>query len=127
MSEFSPADVSLRSPLLRFYLLALSFAVALILTRIVHAPWLAVLHVTMALIAGLALWILIRFLRVADERQRRTNFRSLRFAFVACLAFSLLCGFVQGFGVLRVSWIGVLGLQLISWSVGLIFYSWRDQ
>jgi len=34
---------------------------------------------------------------------------------------------VQGFGVLHVSWIGVLGLQLIPWSFGLILYSWRHQ
>ena len=56
MSEFSPADVSQRSPLLRFYLLALSFAVALIFTRLVQAPWLPGLYATMALIAGLALY-----------------------------------------------------------------------
>ncbi len=30
---------------------------------------------------------------------------------------------MQGFGVLHVSWIGVVGLQLIPWSFGLIFYS----
>jgi len=127
MAEIVPLDVTQRKPLLKFYLLALSFAVALVLARFVHEPWPTVLHAMMALIAGVAMWMLIRFLQVADERQRRTNFRSLRFAFIACLAFSLLGGFVQGFGVSGVSWLGVLGAQLISWSIGLIFYSWRDR
>jgi hypothetical protein len=81
----------------------------------------------MIAIAGFAVWTLIRFLRVADEHQRRTNFRALRFAFVTGLVLSLFGGFVQGFGVLHVSWIGVLGLQLIPWSFGLILYSWRHQ
>jgi hypothetical protein len=61
------------------------------------------------------------------ERQRRTNFRALRFAFAAGLVLSLFGGFAQRFGVLPVSWIGVLGLQLIPWSFGLILYSWRHQ
>ncbi len=77
--------------------------------------------------AAFAVSTLIRFLRLADERQRRTNFRALRFAFVAGLVLSLFGGFVQGFGVLHISWIGVLGLQLIPWSFGLILYSWRYQ
>jgi hypothetical protein len=127
MAEFSPTDLRQRRPLLRFYLLALSFAVALILTGFFPAPWPRMLYVAMAMIAALAVWMLIRFLRVADERQRRINFRSLRFGFIAGLMLSLLGGFVQGFGIPRVSWLGVLGLQLISWSVGLIYYSWRDQ
>jgi len=81
----------------------------------------------MIAIAVFVVWTLIRFLREADERQRRINFRALRLAFVAGLVFSLFGGFVQGFGVLHVSWIGVLGLQLIPWSFGLILYSWRHQ
>ena len=126
-SEFSAVDDEQRSPLLKFYISALGFAGALILTEYSHSPWRETLRVLMIGIAGFALWTLIRFLRVADERQRRTNFRALRFAFVAGLVLSLLGGFVQGFGVLHVSWIGVLGLQLIPWSLGLIIYSWRHQ
>jgi hypothetical protein len=91
------------------------------------SPWRGILRVAMAAIAGFAVWTLLRFLRVADERQRRINFRALRFAFVVGLVLSLFGGFVQGFGVLHVSWIGVLGLQLIPWSFGLILYSWRHQ
>jgi hypothetical protein len=126
-SEFSALDGKQRSPLLEFYLSALGFAGALILTEYLNSPWRELLRVLMIAIAGFAVWTLIRFLKVADERQRRTNFRALRFAFVAGLVLSLFGGFVQGFGVLHVSWIGVLGLQLIPWSFGLIVYSWRHQ
>ncbi len=125
--KVSAVDEKQRSPLLQFYLSALAFVGALILTEYSPSPWRQILHVAMLAIAGFAVWALLRFLRAADERQRRINFRALRFAFVVGLLFSLLGGFVQGFGVLHVSWIGVLGLQLIPWSFGLILYSWRHQ
>jgi len=126
-SESSAVDEKQRSPLLEFYLSALAFAGALVLIEFLHSPWREILRVLMIVIAGFAVWTLIRFLKVADERQRQTNFRALRFAFVAGLVLSLFGGFVQGFGILHVSWIGVLGLQLIPWSFGLIIYSWRHQ
>jgi hypothetical protein len=126
-AQSSAVDEKQRSPILEFYGSALGFAAALVLTAYVDSPWREVLRASMIAIAVFAVWTLIRFLRVADERQRRTNFRALRFAFVAGLVLSLFGGFVQGFGVLHVSWIGVLGLQLIPWSFGLIYYSWRHQ
>lgn len=127
MSESSAMDGRQRGPLIEFYSSASVFATALILTGRFHSPWLEALKVVMIASAGFAVWTLTRFLKGADERQRRTNFRALRFAFVAGLVLSLFGGFVQGFGVLHVSWIGVLGLQLIPWSFGLIYYSWRHQ
>jgi len=44
------------------------------------SPWREILRVAMVAIAGFAVWALLRFLRMADERQRRINFRALRFA-----------------------------------------------
>jgi hypothetical protein len=126
-SESSAVDEKQRSPILHFYLCALGFTGALVLVGYLHSPWAETLQAAMIALAGFAVWALDRFLKVADERQRRTNFRALRFAFVAGLVLSLFGGFVQGFGVLHVSWIGVLGLQLIPWSFGLIYYSWRHQ
>ncbi|PYT59427.1 MAG: hypothetical protein DMG35_14645 [Acidobacteria bacterium] len=126
-SKSSALDKKQLSPLLEFYLCALAFTGAFILREYSTSPWREILRVAMIAIAGFAVWALLRFLRVADERQRRINFRALRFAFVVGLVLSLFGGFVQGFGVLHVSWIGVLGLQLIPWSFGLILYSWRHQ
>lgn len=126
-SESSAMDARQKGPLLKFYSSACVFAGALVLSRRLHAPWQLLLRIVMIATAAFAVWTLVRFLKVADERQRRTNFRALRFAFVAGLVLSLFGGFVQGFGVLHVSWIGVLGLQLIPWSFGLIYYSWWHQ
>jgi hypothetical protein len=126
-SESSAVDDKQQSPIFQFYVCTLGFAGALILMAYVRSPWRELLSLSMIAIAAFAVWTLVRFLRVADERQRRTNFRALRFAFVAGLVLSLFGGFVQGFGVLHVSWIGVLALQLIPWSFGLIYYSWRHQ
>jgi uncharacterized membrane protein YfcA len=123
----SAVDEKQRNPLLEFYISALAFAGALVLMDYSASPWREILRVVIIAIAGFAVWALLRFLRAADERQRRINFRALRFAFIVGLVLSLFGGFVQGFGVLHVSWIGVLGLQLIPWSFGLIFYSWRHQ
>jgi len=123
----SAVDEKQRRPLLEFYLCALAFAGAFVLREYSPSPWREILRVAMVAIAGFAVWALLRFLREADERQRRINFRALRFAFVVGLVLSLFGGFVQGFGVLHVSWIGVLGLQLIPRSFGLILYSWRHQ
>lgn len=125
--ESSAIDEKQRNPLLSFYLSALAFVGAFILMEYSISPWREMLRIAMIAIAVFALWAVLRFLGVADERQRRVNFRALRFAFVVCLVLSLVGGFVQGFGVLRVSWIDVLGLQLIPWSFGLMFYSWRHQ
>lgn len=123
----SAIDDVQRRPLLEFYFSALAFAGVFVLMQYSPSPWREILRIAMIAIAGFAVWALLRFLKVADERQRRINFRALRFAFVVGLVLSLTGGFVQGFGVLHVSWIGVLGLQLIPWSFGLILYSWRHQ
>src|SRR5260370_19229732 len=105
-SESSAVDEKQRSPLLEFYLSALAFAGALVLIEYLHSPWREILRVLMIVIAGFAVWTLIRFLKVPDERQRRTNFRALRFAFLAVLVLSLFGGFVHGFCGLHDSLIG---------------------
>lgn len=125
--DSSPVEEKQRTPLLQFYIAALAFVGAFVLLESSTSTWRGALHIVMMAAAGFAVWALLRFLRAADERQRRINFRALRFAFVADLVLSLFGGFVQGFGVFHVSWIGVLGLQLIPWSFGLILYSWRHQ
>jgi hypothetical protein len=95
-SQSSAVDEKQRSPLLQFYLSALAFVSAFILTEYSPSPWRGILRVAMGAIAGFGVWALLRFLRVADERQRRINFRALRFAFIVGLVLSLFGGFVQG-------------------------------
>ena len=123
--EFSEVDLRQRHPFLAFYLSAAAFSVALVVTNRVHSPWHQAIRVLTFVIAAFAVWSFFRLLNLTDERQRRTNYQALRFGFTATLLLSLLGGFVQGFGVLLVSWGGILALQLIAWSVGLILFSWR--
>ncbi len=125
LPESSEIDIKQRSPLLTFYLCAVAFAVALTLTEYLHSPWREVARVVTMVIAAFAVWSFFRFLRIADERQTRINYQALGFAFITALAVSLLGGFVRGFGAPHVSWLGVLGLLLIPWSLGLIVFSWR--
>src|SRR5260370_36263931 len=96
-SETSAIDDTQQSPILQFYLSALGFAGALVLTAYVSSPWREMLRLSMSAIAVFGFWTLIRFLRVADERQRRTNVRALRFEFVAELGPCCPWSFSQGF------------------------------
>jgi uncharacterized membrane-anchored protein YitT (DUF2179 family) len=123
--EFSEVDLRQRHPFLAFYLSAAAFSIALLVTNRLHSPWHQAIRVLTFVIAASAVWSFFRLLNLTDERQRRTNYQALRFGFTATLLVSLLGGFVQGFGVSLVSWGGILALQLIAWSVGLILFSWR--
>src|SRR5713226_9760363 len=107
-SESSALDEKQRSPLLQFYLSALGFAGALVLTGYLHSPRREALRVFMIAIAAFAVWTLIRFLKVADERQRQTNFRALRFAFVAGLFSLSLAALCRGLAFF-------MFLGLVSW------------
>lgn len=123
--EFSEVDLRQRHPFLAFYLSAAAFSVALVVTNRVHSPWHQAIRVLTFVIAVFAVWSFFRLLNLTDERQRRINYQALRFGFTATLLLSLLGGFVQGFGTSLVSWGGILALQLIAWSIGLILFSWR--
>jgi hypothetical protein len=123
--EFSEVDLRQRHPFLAFYLSAAAFSIALVARNRLHSPWHEAIRVLAFVIAAFSVWSFFRLLNLTDERQRRTNYQALRFGFTATLLVSLLGGFVQGFGVSLVSWGGMLALQLIAWSVGLILFSWR--
>jgi heme/copper-type cytochrome/quinol oxidase subunit 4 len=75
--------------------------------------------------AGVAIFLLLRFLRTNDEREQQINYRALMFAFVGTLIFSAAIGFLQAFGFRSVSWLGIPALMVILWSIGLVLYSWR--
>src|SRR5260370_18564841 len=76
--ESSATDEKQRSQLLEFCLSALAFAGALVLMEYSPSPWREILRVAMIAIASFAVWAMLRFLRVADERQRRINLCALR-------------------------------------------------
>jgi hypothetical protein len=88
-------------------------------------------HVAMIALAALsalaALWSLVHILRAADELQRRINHLALAFAYVGTLVVCLVCSFLQQAGLRCVSWLGVCGLLVALWSMGLILFSRRYQ
>jgi hypothetical protein len=78
-----------------------------------------------ALSALIAVWALICTFRAADELQRRINHQALAFAYVGTLVVSLVYGFLQQTGLRCVSWLGVCGVLVTLWSLGLILFSRR--
>jgi hypothetical protein len=115
-----------RTSLLSFYVAAILSAIAV--SGIRRAQSLRTLLLSFAIIvAGAAVWFLLRFLSSNDERERQINYRALTFAFTGTLIFSLAVGFLQSFGFHSVSWLGIPAVMTILWSIGLILHSWRYQ
>ncbi len=113
-----------RTTLILFYFVALLSVIAVSLVgRILsfRTP----LLVLAAVGAGVAILLLLRFLRSNDEHERQINYRALTFAFTGTLVFSAAIGFLQSFGLHSVSLLGIPALMITLWSIGLILYSWR--
>jgi hypothetical protein len=73
----------------------------------------------------LAIWTLLRFLRVIDEFERQYTHDALRFAFVAVLSLLVLEVFLESFGFPHVPARENAALAVIFWSIGLVISSWR--
>ena len=113
-----------RNALLVFYMATLLSAIAISLFG--RLPSFRALLFALAIgSAGVTVVSLLRFLRANDEREQQINYRALTFAFTGTLIFSLTIGFLQTFGFHPVSWLGIPGLMIVLWSIGLIFHSWR--
>lgn len=80
-----------------------------------------------ALAALIAIVALIRFLRTADELQRRINHQALAFAYIGTLVLCLVYGFLQQTGLSCVSGLGICALLVALWSLGLVIFSRRYQ
>jgi heme/copper-type cytochrome/quinol oxidase subunit 4 len=105
------------------FLSAVLFGTASYASVSYHRPLLVLALVT----ALAAAFFLVLFLRSRDERERQINYRALTFAFVGTLVFSLAVGMAQQLGLHPVPWLGLPGVMVVLWSLGLILYSWRDQ
>ena len=113
-----------RSTLLFFFIAALLSAGTISLGRKIPS-FRTVLFALAVASAGVAIFLLLRFLRANDEREQQINYRALMFAFIGTLVFSTAIGFLQSFGFHPLSWLGIPALMIILWSIGLILYSWR--
>ena len=79
------------------------------------------------LLAGVALWSFLRFLRAADAHQKLINHEATSFAFVASLLLTFAIGLFQRFGLFPDAFLLVPALMIAFWSIGLILASWRYQ
>ena len=113
-----------RSTLLFFFIAALLSAGTISLDRKIPS-FRTVLFALAVASAGVAIFLLLRFLRANDEREQQINYLALMFAFIGTLVFSTAIGFLQSFGFHPLSWLGIPALMIILWSAGLILYSWR--
>ncbi len=72
----------------------------------------------------LAIWTLLRFLRVIDEFERQYTHQALRFAFVGMLSLLVLEVFLESFSFPASPGYGNAAFAVIFWSMGLAISSW---
>jgi len=108
-----------------FYAAAVGCAAAFALAQYSHNLQRDAL-LTLALLASvLAIWTLLRFLRVIDEFERQYTHEALRFAFVGMLSLLVLEIALESFGFPRVPGYGNAAFAVIFWSLGLAISSWQ--
>jgi uncharacterized membrane protein YidH (DUF202 family) len=81
---------------------------------------------TLALLGSiLAIWTLLRFLRVIDEFERQYTHEALRYAFIGMLSLLVLETLLESLGLPRVPGCGNAAFAVIFWSLGLAISSWQ--
>jgi uncharacterized membrane protein YidH (DUF202 family) len=81
---------------------------------------------TLALLGSiLAIWTLLRFLRVIDEFERQYTHEALRYAFIGMLSLLVLETLLESLGLPRVPGCGNAAVAVIFWSLGLAISSWQ--
>ena len=73
----------------------------------------------------LAVWTLVRFLRVIDEFETRYIYGALSIAFVGTLCLLAVEAFLETFGLPRVPAYCNASCAVILWSLGLAITSWQ--
>ena len=124
--ESSDVDLKQRSPLLAFYLCAVAFVIALALTGYLHSAWREVSRAVTFVIAAFAVW---SFCRLSKSPMNAKDAPTTKLCDLVSIEplywFLFLEASSKALGLALVSWGGILALQLIAWSVGLILFSWR--
>ncbi len=120
-----PLIVKKRDLLRTFYAAAVGCAVAFALARYSHNFQRDALSALALLGSILAIWTLLRFLRIIDEFEQQYINEALRFAFVGMLSVLVLEAFLENFGFPRVPGYGNAAFAVILWSLGLATSSWQ--
>ncbi|MCL4509305.1 MAG: hypothetical protein M1296_07245 [Chloroflexi bacterium] len=88
-----------------------------------RSPWTPLLGAMPLVPAAVALFAVVRFVRLLTEQQRRVLLESLIFGFGATAFLSISIGFLQNAGLPLFSWVWVLPLMAILWLLGLFLAS----
>src|SRR5216683_5176434 len=111
--------VQKRNLLRIFYASSIGCAIAFAAAQYLRSFWRDTLFVLSLLGSVLAVWSLVRFLRVIDEFEARYMYGALRFGFVGTLCLLAIEVFLETFGFPRVPAYGNASCAVILWSLGL--------
>ena len=120
-----PLVIKKQGLLRTFYLAFAGCAISFVAAQYFRTPWhYGLLFVSLALTV-LAVWILVRFLRVIDEFETLYMYDALRFAFVGTLSLLTVEAFLESLGFPRVPGYGNAAGAVILYSLGLVYSSWQ--
>lgn len=120
-----PVVVRKKNLLHLFYASSVGCAIAFAAAQYLRSPWREGMSILSLLTSILAVWTLIRFLRVIDEFEAQYIYGALRFAFVGTLSVLAAETFLENFGFPRVPAYGNASCAVILWTLGLAATSWQ--
>jgi hypothetical protein len=123
-----PVDplVAQKRHLLRlFYIASAGCAVAFAVAQSLRGLWRNGMLILSLGASILAVWILVRFLRVIDEFETLYLYGALQFAFVGLLSLLAAEAFLESVGLPRVPGYANASCAVILWTLGLAVTSWQ--
>ena len=109
-----------------FYVSSVGCAITVGAAPYLRSVWKDLLLLGSLLCALLAVWTLVRFLRVIDEFEARYLHGALRIAFVGMVSLLAVEAFLENFGFPRIPAYGNVLCAVILWSLGLAVTSWQQ-
>jgi hypothetical protein len=120
-----PVVVRKRNLLRVFYAFSAASAISFAGAQYVRTAWRYGPLVLSIAAAVLAVWVLVRFLRVIDEFEALYMYGALRIAFVGTLSLLAAEAFLESFGLPRLPAYDNAFCAVIFWTVGLATESWQ--
>ena len=124
--SIDPLVVQKRNLLRLFYCASAACAIAFAAAAYLRGLWRNAMLVLCLVASILAIWILVRFLRVIDEFEALYMYGALRFAFLATLCLLVAEAFLESIGFPHVPAYGNVSCAVILWTLGLAVTSWQQ-
>lgn len=120
-----PLVVRKRKLLQLFYVAATGCAIAFAGAQYLRSSWRYGLLFLSLVAVVLAVWVLVRFLRVIDEFEALYMYGALRIAFIGTLSLLVIEAFLESVGRPRLPAYDNASCALIFWTIGLATESWQ--